>query len=192
MRAKMRMATGMVASLKKLSGKAKAKIIEDTMVPKIIEATGEVTIEKKDDYLKLGSYLRDCKLSNFPQKLQRIEDHVNYFYEKNETVVPLDILDNVASTPSLLNIIKIKLNPKWLRNKVSSSTQEQIIKQSIRLKKTRYKFNCQPINEPKLQGRLNIKEQSNVNLATSYFTGGAGQVKSKRQAASQQGMPDAS
>ena len=106
-RAKMRMATGMVASLKKLSGKAKAKIIEDTMVPKIIEATGEVTIEKKDDYLKLGSYLRDCKLSNFPQKLQRIEDHVNYFYEKNETVVPLDILDNVASTPSLLNIIKI-------------------------------------------------------------------------------------
>lgn len=102
----------MVASLKLLSSKAKTKLLEDQFVPKEIQMGGEITIDKKDDFLKLGNYLRECKLPNFQQKLQRIENHVNYFYIKNETVVPIDILENVSSTPSLLNIIKIKLNPK--------------------------------------------------------------------------------
>lgn len=91
----------MVANIHHLSNKAKAKVENDKYEPKEIEMKGNVQIEKKDDYLKLGSYLRECKLHNFPQKLMLLEDHVNWYYQKNESMLPMDLLDVVGHTPSL-------------------------------------------------------------------------------------------
>lgn len=48
----------------------------------------------------------------------------------------------------------------------------------------------QPINDPRLQGRLTIKEQCDTNLANNYFNMNSSVLKNKKPTVAQKEMLD--
>jgi hypothetical protein len=161
-------ATGMVVSLKRMMKKAKKKIEAEKDQVREISMTETVQIGKKDDVLKIGHYLKDNTVPNYKKKLIKVESHIKGFYKNNTSTAPMDILTNISETPVLVNVIRFKLNPKSVRNIFTTRGQEKIFKQAQKLRKARYNFDYRSKNEPKMQGKMTIKE-SNTSLLNGYF-----------------------
>lgn len=79
-----------------------------------------VHIRKKDDVLKIGHYLKENVVPNYKGKLLKVESHIKNFYSNNSCEAPLDILDRISQSASLVNVIRFKLNPKKVRNKFTT------------------------------------------------------------------------
>ena len=182
----LKITTSMLWNLKAMVKKARQKIQNRKSERRIIRCRQKVkkkTKKRATNQLKMGNVINSKDKIERQKKIKVLERYIENFYHEGGAVVPLDILQEVSYSKSVLNVVRFNLNKVIVKNKFSTKPQNMSFRDTQKkyIVKSGYSDPIKPTKFPIPEGKFSLRESSE---RSNYAVNGDGlkgtKVRGKR------------